>query len=97
MFQLSHINLLVTAVVLGRLFAFLVASQEETNAANNDLLIFRQCCLLHDLDSLCVGPYLSLPELTRDLDSPNTLRRCAIRSKEVEENRLHGSVEAVVR
>lgn len=38
-FELSHVDILVAAIILCRLFTFFITTQEETNTANNDLFI----------------------------------------------------------
>ncbi|KAI6764719.1 hypothetical protein HG531_012606 [Fusarium graminearum] len=86
------INLFVTALVL-EIFSFLVSTEEEANSANDDLFVIAEACLLHDIDGLRIGPELSLPHLTSELDSPDSSGRISVGGDEVIENGLNDLLE----
>src|SRR5271156_6262577 len=70
MSQLANINAFFARTLIFKFFAFFVTAQEESHATNIHLLIVSQCCLFHNPHRFCIGPYLTFPELSSDLHSP---------------------------
>lgn len=93
--DLSDINIITTAFVL-HLLSLFVSTEEKAYTANDDLFVLGETSLFHNFDGFGVGPDLTLPELSGQLDGPKSLGGGAIRSNQIEQDRLHGPVQLMV-